>query len=92
MEIVSSGDIFNEQKSIVFSVIVIAIPITLATIYKANKNKTTKQKIKKYYLYYGCGKNRREKKMKKKTEKKVINSINGEKQIQIIINSTTQKK
>ncbi|EAA15408.1 hypothetical protein [Plasmodium yoelii yoelii] len=28
----------------------------------------------------------------KKTEKKVINSINGEKQIQIIINSTTQKK
>ncbi|EAA15407.1 hypothetical protein [Plasmodium yoelii yoelii] len=54
MEIVSSGDIFNEQKSIVFSVIVIAIPITLATIYKANKNKTTKQKIKKYVLHKFC--------------------------------------
>ncbi|SCL84934.1 Plasmodium variant antigen protein Cir/Yir/Bir, putative [Plasmodium chabaudi adami] len=33
-EIVSSGDIFNEYKPIVFSVIAIAIPVILAVMYK----------------------------------------------------------
>ncbi|CAD2095093.1 CIR protein PIR protein [Plasmodium vinckei] len=64
-EIISKG---------VFSVIVIAIPVILAIMYK--------------YLYYGCGK----KSKRKKNMKKVINSIGGKRQVQIIISSSNQKK
>ncbi|CAD2099628.1 PIR protein CIR protein [Plasmodium vinckei brucechwatti] len=64
-EIVSKG---------VFSVIVIAIPVILAIMYK--------------YLYYRCGK----KSKRKKNMKKVINSVGGKRQVQIIISSSNQKK
>ncbi|CAD2087462.1 CIR protein PIR protein [Plasmodium vinckei brucechwatti] len=40
------------------------------------------------YLYYGCGK----KSKRKKNMKKVINSIGGKRQVQIIISSSSHKK
>ncbi|SCL92734.1 CIR protein [Plasmodium chabaudi adami] len=86
-ENVSSMDILKKHKLIVFSVIAIAIPITLAIMYK--------------YLGLGWRKKlKRKKNMKKvvnlisgkKTEKSTINSIRGKKQMQIIINSSSRKK
>ncbi|KEG00160.1 hypothetical protein YYE_04992, partial [Plasmodium vinckei vinckei] len=66
--------VLKKYKKIVFSIIVILIPITLTILYK--------------YLSSGW-----RKELKKKTNmKKVINSIGGKKQIQIIIKSSNQKK
>ncbi|VTZ67608.1 CIR protein [Plasmodium chabaudi chabaudi] len=86
-ENVNSMDILKKHKLIAFSVIGIAIPITLAIMYK-------------YLSPWRTKKSKRKTKMKKiinlveinKTKKTVINSINGKRPMQIIINSSTKKK
>ncbi|SCL91321.1 CIR protein [Plasmodium chabaudi chabaudi] len=85
-ENVNSMDILKKHKLIAFSVIGIAILITLAIMYKYLSPCRTK-------------KSKRKTKMKKiinlveinKTKKTVINSINGKRPMQIIINSSTKK-
>ncbi|SCL88482.1 CIR protein [Plasmodium chabaudi adami] len=86
-ENVSSMDILKKHKLIVFSVIGIAIPITLAIMYKylspwRTKKSKRKTKMKKVINLVGVN----------KTKKTVINSINGKRPMQIIINSSTKKK
>ncbi|SCL91140.1 CIR protein [Plasmodium chabaudi adami] len=86
-ENVNSMDILKKHKLIAFSVIGIAIPITLAIMYK-------------YLSPWRTKKSKRKTKMKKiinlvevnKTKKTVINSINGKRPMQIIINSSGRKK
>ncbi|CAD2090605.1 PIR protein CIR protein [Plasmodium vinckei lentum] len=71
---VISMDIFKKHKLTAVSVIGIAIPITLAIMYK--------------YLSFGWRKEMK----RKKNMKRVINSIGGKRPVQIIINSSSQKK
>ncbi|SCL89136.1 CIR protein [Plasmodium chabaudi adami] len=86
-ENVSSMDILKKHKLIAFSVIGIAIPITLAIMYKylspwRTKKSKRKTKMKKIINLVGVN----------KTKKTVINSINGKRPMQIIIKSSTKKK
>ncbi|SCL87023.1 CIR protein [Plasmodium chabaudi adami] len=86
-ESVSSMDILKKHKLIAFSVIGIAIPITLAIMYKylspwRTKKSKRKTKMKKIINLVGVN----------KTKKTVINSINGKKPMKIVINSSTKKK
>ncbi|SCL84506.1 hypothetical protein PCHDK_000499100, partial [Plasmodium chabaudi adami] len=86
-ENVSSIDMLKKHKLIAFSVISIAIPITLAIMYKylspwRTKKSKRKTKMKKIINLVGVN----------KTKKTVINSINGKRPMQIIINSSGRKK
>ncbi|SCL92824.1 CIR protein [Plasmodium chabaudi chabaudi] len=86
-ENVNSMDILKKHKLIAFSVIGIAIPITLAIMYKylspwRTKKSKRKTEMKKIINLVGVN----------KTKKTVINSINGKRPMQIIINSSGRKK
>ncbi|SCL82848.1 BIR protein [Plasmodium berghei] len=79
--------VFKGYKLVAYSVIIIAIPIILALMYK--------------YFPFGCRKELKKKKNMKKVinmfgvneaTKRVINTTDRKKQVQIIINSSTQKK